>query len=66
MVRRRVWSRKLMNEEVLAHWGLSCQKKEGKKKNKLGVRVVTDLIFTLTLNNKHKYGQQTVCFRSVM
>ena len=28
MVRRFVWSRKLVNGEALAHWGLSCKKKK--------------------------------------
>jgi len=30
VVRRCVWSRNLVNEETLAHWGLSRQKKERK------------------------------------
>ena len=31
MVRRCVWSRNLVNEEALAHWGLSRQKKNKQK-----------------------------------
>ena len=46
MVRRCVLSRNLVNEEALAHWGLSRQ---FKKKNSLGVKQTADLHLVPTL-----------------
>jgi hypothetical protein len=44
VVRRCVWSRNLVNEEAMAHWGLSRQK----QKKKLSVFIKVDPLWTIT------------------
>jgi len=46
VVRRCVWSRNLVNEEAMVHWGLLRQKREGKKNPMFRLTFVPFFLFT--------------------
>jgi len=50
VMRRCVWSRNLVNEEALAHWGLSCQ-----KKNSEIIRILQELNARYVTRKQHQF-----------
>ena len=59
-----VWSRNLVNEEAMAHWGLLRQKKKRKKKEKTKKKRI-HLYYNITLNISTCFDPQVTILREL-